>query len=424
MSVKYLNLFFPFVWRMLIIIAVLLQSGLIPLDFLFELRNLKWYIQLDGIISVLFFIDLCINFIGYKASSQVFFKDIYWDKQYSGNFLIVDILSMLPYTLLFSNPVFQLLRLLKWIRVFKIARFFQIQNIRFSARFSFGFLLLGFFLFTHWFSCIWIWIHGIEPGLSNTDNYIQSLYWVVTTLTSVGYGDIVPHGNPEMLFTILLQIMGVGVLAIFVGSVVGIFTKKNPAEKRFVDNIEKLRALIHYHEIPKDLEKRIRDYFTYEWKQKLGYDESELFSALPFGLRNELQFEFKKKVIKDIPLFDCVDDYFIRDIAQYLTPTILTPGDYLFRKGDVANSMFFVQKGRLQVLSSDELKQITLLKKGDFMGEIALFKDTTRTATVKSVGYSDLYELQKKEFDKVLNKYPEIAKTILLKSQSREQIYI
>lgn len=103
---------------------------------------------------------------------------------------------------------------------------------------------------------------------------------------------------------------------------------------------------------------------------------------------------------------------------------ILTPGDYLFRTGDSANSMFFVQKGSLKVLSADESRQLTLLKKGDFMGEIALFKKTTRTASVKSVGYSDLYELQKKEFDMVLKKYPEIAEKIRLKSKSREERYM
>ena len=425
MSENYLKSIYNTGWRVLIIVAVLLQVSLMPLDFLFNLRNLNWYRTLDLSISLLFFLDLVINILRYKGiKNHSLLKDVYWDTYSSGKFFIADLLAILPYAVLFANPLFQLFRLFKWVQVIRTARYFQMRNLRFASRISFWFLILGFFLFTHWLSCIWIWIHGFEPGLSNSDNYVQALYWVVTTLTSVGYGDIVPHGNIEMLFTTLLQILGVGVLAIFVGSVVGIFTKKNPAEHRFLENIDKLRALIHYHRIPKDLENRISDYFTYEWKQKLGYDESDLMDALPYGLKNELQFEFKKNAIQDIPLFDCIDDHFIRDIAQYLTPMILTPGDYLFRTGDSANSMFFVQKGRLKVLSADESKQLTILKRGDFMGEIALFKQTTRTATVKSIGYSDLYELQKKEFNKVLKKYPEIAERLRSKSQSREERYI
>ncbi len=425
MSVNYFKSIYNSAWRILIIVAVLLQVSLMPLDFLFNLRGLEWYKTLDLIISLLYFLDLVVSILRYRGiKNHTFLKDVYWDTYSSSKFFIADLLAILPYAVMFSNPVFQLFRLFKWVRVIRTARYFQIRNLRFASRISFGFLILGFFLFTHWLSCIWISIHGFESHISFVDNYVKSLYWVVTTLTSVGYGDIVPHGNVEMLFTILLQIFGVGVLAVFVGSVAGIFTKRNPAEQRFLDNIEKLRALIHYHKISKELENRIRDYFTYEWKQKLGYDESDLMDALPYGLKSELQFEFKKNVICDIPLFDCVDEHFIRDIAQYLTPMILTPGDYLFRTGDSANSMFFVQKGSLKVLSADESRQLTLLKKGDFMGEIALFKKTTRTASVKSVGYSDLYELQKKEFDMVLKKYPEIAEKIRLKSKSREERYM
>ena len=86
--------------------------------------------------------------------------------------------------------------------------------------------------------------------------------------------------------------------------------------------------------------------------------------------------------------------------------------------------MFFVQKGKIKVLSADESKQLTILQKGDFMGEIALFKKATRTATVQSISYSDVYELQKKEFDKVLKRYPQIAEKIKAKSISREERYI
>jgi voltage-gated potassium channel len=425
MSEKYLKSIYNSGWRILIIVAVLLQVSLMPLDFLFNLRSLDWYKSLDFSISLIFLLDLFVNIFRYRGiKNHALLKDIYWDTYSSKKFFIADLLAILPYAVLFTNPMFQLFRLFKWVRVIRTARYFQMRNLRFSSRISFWFLILGFFLFTHWLSCIWIGIHGFEPELSNSDNYIKSLYWVVTTLTSVGYGDVVPHGNVEMLFTILLQILGVGVLAIFVASVVGIFTKRNPAEQRYLENIEKLRALIHYHRIPKDLENRISDYFTYEWKQKLGYDESELMEALPYGLKNELQFEFKKNAIRDIPIFEGVDDQFIREVTHYLSPMILTPGDYLCRAGDSAKSMYFVQKGKLKVLSLNESKQLTILKPGDFMGEIALFKKSTRTATVKSISYSDIYELQKKEFEKVLKRYPDIAQKIKAKSKSRQERYI
>ena len=55
-------------------------------------------------------------------------------------------------------------------------------------------------------------------------------------------------------------------------------------------------------------------------------------------------------------------------------------------------------------------KLLSTLTDGDFFGEIALFTDQKRrTATVKSISYSDLYRLDRELFDEVLRRYPKIA---------------
>lgn len=425
MLAKHLNSIYDSGWRILVILAVLVQATLMPLDFIFDLSAKVWYRSLDIGISLVYLFDFIGNIYQYKRIQRYSgFKDIYWDAYSSKKYFVSDVLVLLPYALWFSNPLWQLLRMFKWVKVLRTMYYFQIRNIRQSSIISLWFMIIGIFIFSHWFTCVWLKIHGFETNLTNVDNYVRALYWIITTLTSVGYGDIVPNGNSEMLFAILLQLVGVGGLAFLIGNVVGIFTKKNPADKRFIENMEKLRSLIHYHDIPMDLEKRISDYFTYEWKQKLGYDENELLESLPFGLSNELHLEFRKNAIKNIPIFAGANESFLREIAHHLKLLILTPGDYLFRSGDEAISMFFVQKGKLEVLSRDEKRQITVLKEGDFMGEIALFKETTRTATVKSSGYSDIYELNKSEFNKVLMKYPKIASQIEAEAKLREKRYM
>ena len=55
---------------------------------------------------------------------------------------------------------------------------------------------------------------------------------------------------------------------------------------------------------------------------------------------------------------------------------------------------------------------VSTLTDGDFFGEIALFTDQKRTATVKSISYSDLYRLDKELFEEVLRRYPKIANHI------------
>jgi len=60
---------------------------------------------------------------------------------------------------------------------------------------------------------------------------------------------------------------------------------------------------------------------------------------------------------------------------------------------------------------------------GDYFGEITLFKNKSRTATVKAISYCDIYVLDKKAFDKVIIKYPEIGVEINKQIEIRENRY-
>lgn len=410
---------FSIIWDLLISFCTIVIAIVIPLQIIFDLHFHVEFKSIINVIGILFILDIPINF--YKYSNSIGQYSIIEKSKLSDYFKVwftIDLIAAIPLTLIFTSPYIPMLMLIKLLKLFK----FMNQTLRKYIKYALLLRLIFFgvlaFIFVHWIACGWILIRGVDLHLAKYTNYINSLYWTVTTLTTVGYGDIAPTNNNEKLFSILIMIMGVGFYGYLIGNIATILTKRDPSKEKYLENMENLNALTMYRKVPSELEARIRDYYTYIWHKKLGTSESSVLDDLPDSLRGELSLHLKKEVIDSINLFKDTGEEFRKEISIYLKPMVLTPGDIIFKEGDEGNKMYFVIQGNLEVLSSD--KTIAELKSGDFFGEIALFRNSKRNATIKAKSYCDLYYLHKNAFDYAVNKYEGIKDEIEEMIRKRE----
>jgi len=141
-------------------------------------------------------------------------------------FGIVDLLSVVPtYIGLFvTGPQFlvviRTIRLLRAFRILKLARYMRgaevLVNALIGAKekvlvFLSAVVTLVFILGTL--------MHVIEGGQNGFDNIPKSIYWAVITLTTVGYGDIVPVTALGKFVASFIMILGYGIIAIPTGLV-------------------------------------------------------------------------------------------------------------------------------------------------------------------------------------------------------------
>jgi NTE family protein len=97
-----------------------------------------------------------------------------------------------------------------------------------------------------------------------------------------------------------------------------------------------------------------------------------------------------------LPLFAGLDPLTLAELRDHAEQIELEAGSYLFRAGEVSDSLYVVRNGRLQVLRNDVV--ITELGRGEVVGELGLVIDAPRSASVRAVRDSTLVRLTKTQF--------------------------
>jgi len=360
------------------------------------------------LITLIFTADIFINYFSptRDVEHQVDIKEP--RSKYLKSWFIVDLFAAIPFAFIFSAAPLGLFRLMKLLRTAQFMRYLRQRAISFGDYLTLGFFIFWLLLLAHWLACGWIFLRGFPDDTDNLTKYITSLYWVIETLTTVGYGETTPLTNAQHIYAMIIMLAGVGTYGFIIGNVANLLSKRNPARTQFFNNLDQLKIFVNYRNIPMRLQKKISNYYSYIWKKRLGFDESVFLSSLPQGLQNEVSVHLKREILQKIPLFEGVSDEFLKEVSLHMRPIVCVPNEYVFKENDLGHEMYFIIRGKLEIIMNE--KVLSVLTDGDFFGEIALFADQKRrTATVKSVFYSDLYRLDRELFEEVLKRYPQIA---------------
>ena len=128
----------------------------------------------------------------------------------------------------------------------------------------------------------------------------------------------------------------------------------------------------------------------------------------------EDQMDLSEKIIllKRIDIFAGLSVSELSAIASITEEAAYPAGDVIIREGDPGDSLYLVINGRVSVIkgrddgSEMELDQID---EGDYFGEMALFEDLKRSASIKTITDTRLLFLHTLEFNEMVREYPQIA---------------
>ena len=324
--------------------------------------------------------------------------------------LAADVVAALP-LIAFGPPALLAARLFKLVRVATAMRAFSRRHVGWSSRLRLAYFGYWLALTIHLVACGFVWLGGIPPGPDEPARYLDAVYWATTTLTTVGYGDVLPETAPQKLYAIVVMLMGVGLYAFLIGNIASLITNLDPLRVAHLEQRERLDAFVRYREIPPALRRRIQAYSDHVWEERLVLDEEEILSRLPPSLRQDVALHLRRDLVEGVPLFHGASDAFLRDVALQMHALIVLPGDVVVRAGQPGREMYVLSRGTVEVLGADG-HAIRRLSDGDFFGEIALVHDAPRSATVRAVTVCDLYVIDREAYERVARDYPDVASSL------------
>lgn len=134
-------------------------------------------------------------------------------------------------------------------------------------------------------------------------------------------------------------------------------------------------------------------------------------------MKAEIAIHVHLETLKRVEIFQNTEAGFLCALVLRLKPVLFSPQDYVCRKGEVGKEMYIVNRGKLQVVADDGKTVLATLKVGSYFGEVAILtsKNSKRTASVRSVGYSDLF---------CLNKNVSTERLLSLKGHREDELFI
>jgi CRP-like cAMP-binding protein/Fe-S-cluster-containing hydrogenase component 2 len=114
--------------------------------------------------------------------------------------------------------------------------------------------------------------------------------------------------------------------------------------------------------------------------------------------------------IKRVPVFEPLDDAFIRRLCETSTLTTYGKGQVICREGEEGDRFYLIRQGLVKVSQAKAGGEmvLTYLSRGEYFGEIALIRCGPRTATCTAVDMVDVVEIGADEFHAMAGQFPEV----------------
>nr|XP_057941519.1 potassium/sodium hyperpolarization-activated cyclic nucleotide-gated channel 3-like isoform X2 [Doryrhamphus excisus] len=436
---------FRFYWDLLMLLLMMGNLIILPVGItFFRDENTASWIIFNVVSDTLFMVDLVLNFrtgIVKEDSTEILLDPRAIRQNYLKSWFLVDFVSSIPVDYIFlmvdslDSEVYRTARALRIVRFTKILSLLRLLRlsrlIRYihqweeifhmtydlaSAMVRIVNLIGMMLLLCHWDGCLQFLVPMLQDfppdcwvskNLMVNDTwgvqYSYALFKAMSHMLCIGYGAQAPEGMTDVWLTMLSMIVGATCYAMFIGHATALIQSLDSSRRQYQEKYKQVEQYMSFHKLPADVRQKIHEYYEHRFQGKM-FDEENILGELSEPLKEEIVSFNCRSLVANMPLFANADPNFVTAVLTKLRFEVFQPADFIIREGTVGRKMYFIQHGRVSVLTRGNKE--TKLSDGSYFGEICLLTRGRRTASVRADTYCRLYSLSVDSFNEVLEEHP------------------
>ncbi|XP_016354624.1 potassium/sodium hyperpolarization-activated cyclic nucleotide-gated channel 3-like, partial [Sinocyclocheilus anshuiensis] len=402
---------FRFCWDLLMLLLMVGNLIILPVGItFFKDENTPPWIIFNVVSDTLFLVDLVLNFrtgIVKEDSTEILLDPKAIRQRYLKSWFLVDFVSSIPVDYIF---------LMVDLEAHLDSEIFHMTYDLASAMVRIVNLIGMMLLLCHWDGCLQFLVPMLQDfppdcwvSKNNMVNdtwgiqYTYALFKAMSHMLCIGYGAQAPEGMTDVWLTMLSMIVGATCYAMFIGHATALIQSLDSSRRQYQEKYKQVEQYMSFHKLPADVRQKIHEYYEHRYQGKM-FDEDNILGELSEPLKEEIVSFNCRCLVANMPLFANADPNFVTAVLTKLKFEVFQPNDFIIREGTVGRKMYFIQHGRVSVLTRGSKE--TKLSDGSYFGEICLLTRGRRTASVRADTYCRFYSLSVDSFNEVLEEHP------------------
>ena len=211
----------------------------------------------------------------------------------------------------------------------------------------------------------------LPPNDHTLNVYLAALHFAAMTLTSIGYGDVLPHSSEEYLVSILCQLEGALIWTTGIATITAVLANADPGAIRFQSTMDELNHMMKVRKLPADLKTSARLFFLQAKKSHEHQAHTDLLNLMSPSLRRNVARLTSGKHVRMVWYLRDVSDDFVACVCTRLTNSVF-----------MANEMIESDGSLCILLRGFGLQRSVMKHENSIWGEDFILSDKLRRVTI------------------------------------------